>query len=122
MLTGPQDNKAVQASTITGEGKLFDHLVRNPHEFNPNFPKTSWDFDWDKRDPASLAPPPHPILTEEDLKRSQKRAMQPRPTATRHLLLIRHGQYNLGGSSDEERTLTPMVCLLSRYDFLHITV
>lgn len=109
MLTGPQDTKAVQASTI-GEGKLFDYLVRNPHEFNPNIPKTSWDFDWDKRDPASLVTlTRNPLQTDEEVKKQSKHSSQVRPTATRHLLLIRHGQYNLGGASDEEKTLTPLV-------------
>lgn len=31
-----------------------------------------------------------------------------KPTATRNLILIRHGQYNLNGSSDEERFLTSL--------------
>jgi len=29
-------------------------------------------------------------------------------TATRHLIFIRHGQYNLDGKTDAERTLTPL--------------
>lgn len=109
MLTGSQDTKAVQALSSVGEGKLFDYIVKNPHEFNHNLPKTSWDFDWDKRDPASLVPPPRPLLTEEELKQQVKHSSQVRPTATRHLLLIRHGQYNLKGASDEEKVLTPLV-------------
>ena len=31
-----------------------------------------------------------------------------KPTATRHILLIRHGQYNLKGKTDEERHLTEL--------------
>jgi serine/threonine-protein phosphatase PGAM5 len=31
-----------------------------------------------------------------------------KPTATRNLILIRHGQYNLNGSRDEERFLTAL--------------
>lgn len=31
-----------------------------------------------------------------------------KPKATRHLLLIRHGQYNLNGKSDVERYLTEL--------------
>ncbi|TSO98506.1 Serine/threonine-protein phosphatase PGAM5, mitochondrial [Bagarius yarrelli] len=31
-----------------------------------------------------------------------------KPTATRHIFLIRHSQYNLNGSRDPERTLTPL--------------
>lgn len=109
MLTGPRDTRAVQASSSTiSEGKLFDYLVRNPHEFNPNQPKTVWDFDWDKRDPASLLPPEQSIKSDGDITRQSKISTPIKPTATRHLFLIRHGQYNLKGLTDEERTLTPL--------------
>lgn len=111
MLTGPQENKAVLASSTLQENKLFDYLVKNPHEFNPSISKTSWDFDWDKRDPASLVPPSvkSPILSDDEIRKTNELLKQARPTATRHLLLIRHGQYNLKGATDEERTLTPLV-------------
>lgn len=109
MLTGSQDNKTVQASSTISEGKLIDYLIRSPHEFNPNLPKTSWDFDWDKRDPASLIPPAKSHLqTEDEMKRQNRLSSRPRPTATRHLLLIRHGQYNLEGATDADKTLTPL--------------
>uniref|UniRef100_A0A6G1SMS7 Serine/threonine-protein phosphatase PGAM5, mitochondrial n=1 Tax=Aceria tosichella TaxID=561515 RepID=A0A6G1SMS7_9ACAR len=109
MLAGPRDTKAVQASSSTlGESKLFDYLVKNPHEFNPNLPKTSWDYDWDKRDPASLVPPGQSMKSDEDIKRQTRISTPIKPTATRHLFLIRHGQYNLKGATDEERTLTPL--------------
>lgn len=113
MLTGSQDSKAVQASSTISEGKLFEYLVKNPHEFNPNIPRSSWDFDWDKRDPTSLVPPlKNHLLTEDEIKKHNQRSSRAQPTATRHLLLIRHGQYNLKGVTDEERTLTPLVRLL----------
>lgn len=110
MLAGPRDTKAVQASSNTlGEGKLFDYIIKNPHEFNPNVPRTIWDFDWDKRDPASLVPPDRSPLLDGDTKKHKSQLSSAKPTATRHLFLIRHGQYNLKGISDEERTLTPLV-------------
>lgn len=111
MLAGPRDTKKVQASSSTiGEGKLFDYIIKNPHEFNPNLPNTAWDFDWDKRDPASLVPPNQsPLQVDGDKKQSRHTSLA-KPTATRHLFLIRHGQYNLKGISDEEKTLTPLVC------------
>lgn len=119
MLAGHRDTKAVQASSSTiGEGKLFDYIIKNPHEFNPNLPKTAWDFDWDKRDPASLTPPRVPIQIEEEIKKQSRHSSPARPTATRHLFLIRHGQYNLKGTSDEEKSLTPLVSELC--DMLNI--
>lgn len=42
-----------------------------------------WDNNWDKRS-------------------------HERPTATRHIILVRHGQYNLSGVSDKERILTAL--------------
>lgn len=113
MLTGSQDSKVVQASSTLTEGKLFNYLVRNAHEYDPNNPKTNWDFDWDKREPSSLVPPPKtPIITDEELKKINQSLNELKPTATRHLLLIRHGQYNLKGNIDEERSLTPMVSII----------
>ena len=48
-----------------------------------------WDDNWDLRDPAFLG------LTEY-------------PKATRHLILIRHGQYNLESDDDADRKLTEL--------------
>lgn len=117
MLTGPQDSKPVQASSTTlSEGKFFDYLVKNPHEFNPNLPKTSWDFDWDKRDPASLTPPSkNPVPSDEDPSKPIRIPPIPKPTATRHLFLIRHGQYNLRGATDDDKSLTPLVSTRSSF-------
>lgn len=116
MISGSQDTKVVQASSTLAEGKLFNYLVRNPHEYDANKSQTIWDFDWDKRDPASLVPPPKsPIISDEELKQIHLNISQVKPTATRHLLLIRHGQYNLKGNTDEERSLTPMVSIYLMY-------
>ena len=50
-----------------------------------------WDYNWDCRH--------FDDLSEET---------RSRPSATRHLILVRHGQYNLEGQTDVERVLTPM--------------
>lgn len=34
--------------------------------------------------------------------------MEKKPTATRHIILIRHGQYNLKSEADEDRILTEL--------------
>lgn len=39
----------------------------------------------------------------------------PKATATRHIFLIRHGQYNLKGETDADRVLTPLGLLASVY-------
>ena len=57
-----------------------------------------WDYNWDCRHFDAV--PEDEALPSGEVKR--------RPTATRHLILVRHGQYNLAGKDDSERTLTPM--------------
>lgn len=57
-----------------------------------------WEYNWDCRHFDAV--PEDEALPSGDVKR--------RPTATRHLILVRHGQYNLAGKDDSERTLTPM--------------
>jgi len=57
--------------------------------YEQNHPK--WDRNWDLREPG-----------EDERRRGIF------PTATRHLLLIRHGQYNLQGTNDKERSLTDL--------------
>jgi len=49
---------------------------------------------------------------------SEESVAQKKPTASRHLLLIRHGQYNDDGETDDKRTLTPLgwfICSASAY-------
>jgi serine/threonine-protein phosphatase PGAM5 len=52
--------------------------------------RSRWESNWDAREPA-----------EED-------EGTPVPRATRHLLLVRHGHYDLSGTTDEERKLTEL--------------
>ena len=59
-----------------------------------NWPK--WDYNWDKRDPAQLSG------TDENNNKASK------PRASRHLILVRHGQYNLDGETDTQRYLTDL--------------
>lgn len=110
MLVGSeQTNRVAQASTVP-EYKLFDHLTKNVHEFCSNISQSQWDFDWDKRDPASVVRPlKNPIPSDDELKRQGEKLDMARPHASRNLILIRHGQYNLSGTCDEERKLTSLV-------------
>jgi len=65
--------------------------------------RTRWNYNWDMREP-SKTPQQEEVVNTEDGSCS-KPAL---PTASRHLILIRHGQYNLEGESDEERILTAL--------------
>ncbi|XP_055310953.1 serine/threonine-protein phosphatase Pgam5, mitochondrial isoform X2 [Sitodiplosis mosellana] len=69
-------------------------------------PEAKWDFNWDHRDPASLVKPLKSKATPEDENKYNERLEAVKPTAVRHLILIRHGQYNLDGVTDADRFLT----------------
>ena len=66
----------------------------DPHAMN--FPSSEWDFKWDRRH-----------VPKEEVK-ADGTMQTARSKATRHLLLIRHGQYNLEGKTDEEKILTEL--------------
>jgi serine/threonine-protein phosphatase PGAM5 len=58
-----------------------------------------------RRDPASLV---KPSKGGNDDNRYNEAVDKVKPKAVRHFLLIRHGQYNMSGKSDEERVLTDL--------------
>ncbi|PSN51355.1 Serine/threonine-protein phosphatase Pgam5 [Blattella germanica] len=68
-------------------------------------PSVQWDSNWDRRDPSCLVDPRKNGTDENKYNEALKKA---KPKAVRHLLLIRHGQYNLSGRIDEERKLTDL--------------
>ncbi|XP_061622541.1 serine/threonine-protein phosphatase PGAM5, mitochondrial isoform X1 [Phyllopteryx taeniolatus] len=65
----------------------------------------AWDVNWDKREPSTLSNGKKKESATEDPSSEQDNG---KPKATRNILLIRHSQYNLSGSSDKERVLTPL--------------
>lgn len=66
-------------------------------------PSVQWDSNWDRRDPSSLV---HPNKSEDN--KYNEALEKVKSKAVRHLLLIRHGQYNLSGRTDEDRKLTEL--------------
>ncbi|XP_033219450.1 serine/threonine-protein phosphatase PGAM5, mitochondrial-like isoform X2 [Belonocnema kinseyi] len=70
-------------------------------------PSVNWDTNWDKRDPKSLVKPRKP-RSPEDENEYNKKIEAKKSKAFRHLILIRHGQYNLEGNTDAERVLTKL--------------
>jgi serine/threonine-protein phosphatase PGAM5 len=68
-----------------------------------------------RRDPASLV---KPSKGGSDDNRYNEAVERIKPKAVRHLLLIRHGQYNMSGKSDEERVLTDLgTCTIYRMSY-----
>ncbi|XP_018318531.1 serine/threonine-protein phosphatase PGAM5, mitochondrial isoform X2 [Agrilus planipennis] len=72
----------------------------------PNSSK--WDDNWDQS-PNSLIHPKK-ILNDTNNDKVVEKLNTLRSTATRHIILIRHGQYEIDGGTDEERKLTKLGC------------
>lgn len=63
---------------------------------------------WNSREPTSLVKPLKAKATPEEENKYNERLEAVKPTAVRHLILIRHGQYNLDGVTDSDRFLTEL--------------
>lgn len=84
------------------QGKIPIHVEA---AYSTNLPPTKWDNNWDRRDPRSLTKPLQ-THSEDDNKYSEQSTTTTK--ATRHIILIRHGQYNTAGKTDSERILTDL--------------
>ncbi|KAI4504686.1 hypothetical protein M0802_000236 [Mischocyttarus mexicanus] len=79
------------------------------NSWTTNFtPSVKWDTNWDKRDPKSLVKPVK-IISEIDENKYNEEFAAKRSKHIRHLVLIRHGQYNTAGKGDSEKVLTELV-------------
>ncbi|XP_055373220.1 serine/threonine-protein phosphatase Pgam5, mitochondrial isoform X2 [Condylostylus longicornis] len=67
-----------------------------------------WDHNWDCREPRSIVRPPKSILdlSPEEENAYNKKLDSVRPKITRHIFLIRHGEYLDIGESDLDKHLT----------------
>jgi Histidine phosphatase superfamily (branch 1) len=70
------------------------------HVFRPKIPYPAWDHNWDGRMTSSTTP--QALSTAQGLRESKRRG------TTRHIILIRHGQYDETSNDDEKRQLTPL--------------
>ncbi len=80
------------------ENQYKSDSLLDPHGMT--FPKSSWDSNWDGRQPVIVEE------TQPDSEDNSKTACY--PTATRHIIMIRHGHYNLDGATDAEKKLTDL--------------
>lgn len=73
-----------------------------------NFHYFQFVHSFHSRDPASLVKPLKSKATPEDENKHNEKLESVKPSAARHLILIRHGQYNLDGATDADRFLTEL--------------
>ncbi|KAK9752009.1 Histidine phosphatase superfamily (branch 1) [Popillia japonica] len=101
----------VSASTIGGATFYYINSINKDRVHNSwttDFkPSTKWDDNWDFRAPPSLIHP-RKLNSEKDENVINEQLELMKSTATRHIILIRHGQYHIEGKSDEQRILTKL--------------
>ncbi|XP_041349719.1 serine/threonine-protein phosphatase PGAM5, mitochondrial-like isoform X2 [Gigantopelta aegis] len=71
-------------------------------------PSVKWISNWDSRDPESLLQAPKSGEIDKNTDDYKNLIKTKTPTASRHLVLIRHGHYNTDGLMDLERNLTKL--------------
>ena len=96
--TSEQKDKEECCSTDTEpsfHGQCLQRQVRCP-----SLPYPAWDFNWDGK--MSKNTTPSHLSNSKNFRESRENGV------TRHILLIRHGQYNMEGSNDAEKGLTQL--------------
>ncbi|KAJ8711124.1 hypothetical protein PYW07_008366 [Mythimna separata] len=80
------------------------------NSWTTNFtPGVQWDRNWDHREPESIVKPiKSSIVNPEEENKYNEKLEKAKSRAVRHLFLIRHGQYNIDGAKDKDRTLTEL--------------
>lgn len=82
------------------EGDAFYHgLFPKRQLWHPKYDYPQWDRNWDGREP--------PLTDDKDKDRELWRHIR-KEGVTRHIILIRHGQYDETHKDDEKRVLTPL--------------
>ncbi|XP_076767172.1 serine/threonine-protein phosphatase Pgam5, mitochondrial [Xylocopa sonorina] len=85
-----------------------NHLSQKQNSWIPlSSPWIKWDHNWDRRDPKSLVKPMK-INNESDQNAYNKELASKTAKAMHHIILIRHGQYNVGAETDADAKLTDL--------------
>ncbi|CAG9770326.1 unnamed protein product [Ceutorhynchus assimilis] len=82
-------------------------------QYEPS-PCARWDENWDQRAPQFIKNKKTKCAQRND-ENNNEDIEKYTPKAVRHVILIRHGQYNLEGQTDEERFLTKLGRLQAEY-------
>lgn len=101
-------------SAVSVGGISLYHIYNSEIKFKKVFnswtshSSSSWDSNWDHRANTSLIKPLPEVASPEKENEYNEKLEKARSKVTRHIILIRHGQYNLEGSTDSERSLTDL--------------
>jgi len=87
--------------------RLLVHAREKVNDLDHGF-GTKWDNNWDKREPSCLVKPLKEGATDEEKVAREEKLKESKPKASRILVMVRHGQYNLEGAEDKDRYLTEL--------------
>ncbi|RWS07196.1 serine/threonine-protein phosphatase Pgam5: mitochondrial-like protein [Dinothrombium tinctorium] len=106
LLLGLNDDRKVAKAASLLDNYRNDFFINGP----PPASGLKWDNNWDHREPQMLVKPllRGTFRDENDENNYNEKLEKAKSTAKRHLLLVRHGQYNLKGATDADRILTQL--------------
>ncbi|XP_052800306.1 serine/threonine-protein phosphatase PGAM5, mitochondrial-like isoform X2 [Mya arenaria] len=90
---------------------VYDKARREPvySSWTTNYdPSVKWDYNWDRREPKSLVKPLKESATDDEKQKYLEKEEKKVGTATRHIIMIRHGQYFDKEKYDADRMLTEL--------------
>ncbi|KAE9551037.1 hypothetical protein FO519_005737 [Halicephalobus sp. NKZ332] len=98
------DLRVFAATLVDSSASSISSPSRSSAYFDDSFSRIPWDYNWDQRDPFSLID--HSVYDKADEETRKKMVEKVTPTATRHIILIRHGQYVMNKDDPTEKKLT----------------
>ncbi|XP_066144681.1 serine/threonine-protein phosphatase PGAM5, mitochondrial-like isoform X2 [Euwallacea fornicatus] len=104
------------AATVAGICYLNSDRYKAFSSWTSNYEPSAcakWDDNWDHRAPQYIRSTKTKVSRKDE--NNNEDISKYTPTSCRHLILIRHGQYNLDGQTDKERYLTKLGRLQAEY-------
>lgn len=92
-------------SVYDREKNVVHAAKRETNNYSFHQPTVVWDSNWDRREPDSLMNPKKRKLDDQEQKEELESVTC---KSARHLFLIRHGQYCMDVSDDEDKCLTKL--------------
>lgn len=94
----PNSTQADANKSTAQSGELFEKQCLKRQLHQPKVPYPAWDYNWDDR----------AIPGKTDLEGHKSGKARKVKGKTRHIILVRHGQYDETYNEDEKRKLTPL--------------